>query len=252
MASKAIERDLRSLARKNKVVYISQKTKGKIFRAEVGVTQSEKLAQLEFPYQKYADAQGSIESPDSKVVAKDLALFNAEDGSSLRLKAKYNDGQADRSIVSPVFGGHRIHLQIVGHDRSEASDSQVRLVETRELEKRTGIRGFLRPWQILAFGNVNSLTSNRGENNSFLGLPGIDLKYNLGRWDLQPYLSLEKHLVHLGSTLSISELRAGFSQKIKWIQAPSIHWGSIATICPARTREQVVLGVLMGYWLAGG
>lgn len=213
MASKAMERDLKSLSRKGKTIYLSDRHKGSSLTAEVGVTQNEKLPRIDFNVEQYQATQGSAVSPDTKTVESKFATLEGADGSKILFIARYSDGQDERSVTSPVFGGRRINLQVINSTDAELSS----IAETREPERLTGVFGFLRPWQILAFGNLNFLTSSRGENNTIIGLPGVDLKYHLGFWDLQPFLTLENQIVHLGSSLSIEELKAGVSQKIHFV-----------------------------------
>lgn len=216
-AVQEIERELRSGARKRKAVFLSKKTKGNTIQAEVGLTQAELLPKISYPVNSVLDIQRAVLAPNSRTVSDTLYQLPIEGGAELAVTGFYSDTQPERNIESPNLKGRRINVQFVAPPAGESPDNIV-IRETRNLEQRTGLKGYMRPWQLLAFGGFNYLSSSRGENNYLFGLPGIDLKYNWKHVGLQPYFVFEKDVLHLGSPLEITELKVGISKQIPWVR----------------------------------
>ncbi|NJL24865.1 MAG: hypothetical protein HC902_06635 [Calothrix sp. SM1_5_4] len=111
------------------------------------------------------------------------------------------------------MGDYDLFLQITAADANAPQD-EIRIVQTRELERRTGVTGALRDWQILGSAGYSFLTSNRGETVGFLGLPRFDLNYNPHLWEMIPFFGFEKTLLGLGSNLEITEMRFGVNRRL--------------------------------------
>lgn len=217
-AIRDFERELRSKARKRKMVFVANKTKGDRVLAEVGLTQSETLPKIGFDAKKIADLELASQSPDTKTVSRQMHAQSFPDGSGFMVTAYYSDANPERQMESPKIGQYQISLQLI-----EAADAgpeaPVKISQTRVLERRTGFLGYLRPLQALAFGGYNFLSSSPGgENNGFFGFPGLDLRYNWTKIGIQPYLVFEKDLLHLGSDLQITEVKFGAARRFHWLE----------------------------------
>lgn len=216
MAIKELERDLRVGARKRKMVFIVTKIKGSTMRAEIGLTLKENLPAIGFPAAQVTDTEKAESSPDTKTISRTLYEQELENGAKYKVLSYYSDAVAQRRLESPRVGKYQIDLQIVEGDTDPKTP--VIITQSRTLEQRTGVLGFMRPVQILLFGGFNQLSSSRGEENSMFGLPGAEVRYNWRRIETQPYLSFEKDLLHLGSTLQVTEMKAGATRHMPWFE----------------------------------
>ncbi len=216
-AMSATDRELKSSFRKSGHVFESQR-KGRRFIARAGITYAETVPSIDFDFfsiSKFSSIKNAVSREEQKNVMLDVVTAA---GGKLIVHSFATDLVEQVAIKSPSGPSPGLHLQFIA-----SKDDAPSIENTEFLESRTGIPGLLRRWRGRGFFNYNQLTSNRGEQNSALGGPGLELSYAMDFWKLEPYLFFDSGLLRPSSTVSISEIQFGARKSFSFL--PS--WSSV-------------------------
>lgn len=208
----ALERSLSSAARKNNQVFLLHKSNKPEFEFELGLTQVEELPIAEVSQQKWVNNQGAqqiLDKSSPKQIVYEASMPNA---AVLKIYGYYSDRSSERRIISPKVSNSTIHLQFI--EQTPRKSASVLMTETQEKEIRTGLLGWLRPWRFKTFANQNLLASGRGDKDSFISLPGLDIGYKLRTTDYSIYTSIDRSAVVVGSKLEVSEIKIGAARNV--------------------------------------
>jgi hypothetical protein len=185
---------------------------GLVFQVDAGVTDVEKIQKISFPIDELQKSEKIISTATRDEIEKNIYDLSLADGSQLTIRSLAVDENELRSIDSPQALSPTVHLQFV-----ESPNSEWAFQTTEFLEYRTGFLSFARPLMVGAYGTYNSMTSSRGEKDSFFNIPGVEVNWNPNLFGVRPYLFFESGFIHEGSTLSIGELQMGFHKTFeKW------------------------------------
>lgn len=206
------DREFRSTFRKAKHSYESQKRPNRTFLVKAGVTNLEKAQAIGFDISSLKSTQAIQAPPDREVKASESYFWKSEKGQEFKVYAFAADEIVEREIRAPDAFNPGIQVQFVS-----AADGSPSLKSTEFKENHTGFVSYFRRWQGSAFISLNDLTSQRGEKLNQISAPGFDLSVNSGYWGLYPYLSAEPGLLHLGSSLGISEYRLGATRDFDFL-----------------------------------
>jgi hypothetical protein len=208
----AIDRELRIFAIRSRNVYDSAFSKESLFQVQAGVTQSEKFEQVAINYSNWPKSN-LLKIPPSREKVQEPALSLEFDDMRLIIQSFAADELVGRQKQSPMAIKPTVDLQFVAADN--LTDPQ--FLETEFREQRTGVQGFLRPWQLATSLEYNSMTSNRGEQDSFFSLPSFDLAYQSDIYKIQAGFHLTTGILHFGSTLSVQEMQVNLRRQIEII-----------------------------------
>jgi hypothetical protein len=189
---------------KNYKHIFESRREGFVFQADASVTEKEKIKTIEFPIDQLTKSEKIEASPTREEIQKTELSLAFENGPEFSIHSLAIDENEIRDIRSPSGIEPQIHLQFVN-----AEDKKWGFQTTEFLEYRTGFLSFARPMMLGFYGTYNSISSSRGEKDSFFNLPGIDFSWNPKVFQINPYLFFESGLIHEGSTLSISEWQVG-------------------------------------------
>jgi hypothetical protein len=245
-AGSSRDRELRATFRKAGHVYESER-KGRKFLVKAGVTGVESVPVLESDFATVPKTQAITESATREERRK--TLFSAETAGQGRVEiVSFASDEVEQSAQrSPEGPNPRINLQII-----PGSGTGPILRGTEFLESRTGMTGVLRRWQGRSFINYNQLTSSRGEKNSMMGGPGLDLSYASNLWDLEPFFLYDSGVLHLDSDIFVTEFqigaRRGFSFLPRWISFYSaFHQYQLAGQNPGTSRLGANDAIAVGF-----
>lgn len=207
------DREIRALANKhNSIVMVNGDWPTEDFSLELGLTLYERLPSPEVHQRSWANAQVVQQVQDKSTPRVLLHQQNSEDGSYVEIYGFYSDTTRSRNIVSPQLGNREIDLQLV--EAKDSSSSEIRIVETRHPDVRTGLRALLRPWQVFLTGTQNQLASSRGDRNSLIGFPAFEMKYGSSLINGQIFASTERSSTLVADELQMTEFKVGYQSLV--------------------------------------
>lgn len=190
--------------------------------------------------------------PAPKAAPEPLRTLEGADGELLEVLALPTDVLRDRSLQSPPALKPGVFLQFV----PARSPEETAVVRTDFPDHRTGVLGALRSWQVELSGAFNSLVSARGEGSTWFGLPLFELRRlsSTDPWELR--LRLGRDVLHLGSSLAVTELDAQVARRFESLNSlvPTVGFRSFALSGknPGSSRIGGLSSLSFGAEISGG
>ena len=197
----------------NKHLYQSNRNPTAFFELKAGRTGKEQLLPIQWEEGFPSPEEHVGSAPALGESDREIAAQQGPNGSSYGIQAHFGDFVERGSLRIEKFFRSPTFVEFI-----EGPEYGTR--QTNFPEYNTGPASHLRNALLAAGTSLESFWSNRGERQTYMGLGFIESSLRLEDWHLRPSLLLNRDLVHMGSSLSVTEVQTNLAYEIdpkdKW------------------------------------